>query len=162
MTLKEKLTADMKEAMKAKEAGKQRLSVIRLVRGAIRQLEIDGKKELVDEDVLGVISKEAKQRRDAIEEFKKGGRDDLVAAAEAEIAILMEYLPKQLSTGEIKGLVQEAIAASGATSPKDMGKVMKELMPKVSAPLFLPMPRPKLISMRLVPPTSLVLKTVNM
>lgn len=131
MTLKEKLTADMKEAMKAKEAGKQRLSVIRLVRGAIRQLEIDGKKELVDEDVLGVISKEAKQRRDAIEEFKKGGRDDLVAAAEAEIAILMEYLPKQLSKDEIKGLVQEAIAASGATSPKDMGKVMKELMPKV-------------------------------
>ena len=121
----------MKEAMKAKEAGKQRLSVIRLVRGAIRQLEIDGKKELVDEDVLGVISKEAKQRRDAIEEFKKGGRDDLVAAAEAEIAILMEYLPKQLSKDEIKGLVQEAIAASGATSPKDMGKVMKELMPKV-------------------------------
>ncbi len=121
----------MKEAMKAKEAGKQRLSVIRLVRGAIRQLEIDGKKELVDEDVLGVISKEAKQRRDAIEEFKKGGRDDLVAAAEAEIAILMEYLPKQLSKDEIKDLVQEAIAASGATSPKDMGKVMKELMPKV-------------------------------
>ena len=131
MTLKEKLTADMKEAMKAKEAGKQRLSVIRLVRGAIRQLEIDGKKELVDEDVLGVISKEAKQRRDAIEEFKKGGRDDLVAAAEAEIAILMEYLPKQLSKDEIQGLVQEAIAASGATSPQDMGKVMKELMPKV-------------------------------
>ena len=121
----------MKEAMKAKEAGKQRLSVIRLVRGAVRQLEIDGKKELGDEDVLGVISKEAKQRRDAIEEFKKGGRDDLVAAAEAEIAILMEYLPKQLSKDEIKSLVQEAIAASGATSPKDMGKVMKELMPKV-------------------------------
>ena len=70
MSLKEQLTADMKDAMKAKEAGKQRLSVIRLVRGAIRQLEIDGKKELVDEDVLGVISKEAKQRRDAIEEFK--------------------------------------------------------------------------------------------
>lgn len=131
MSLKEQLTADMKEAMKAKEAGKQRLSVIRLVRGAVRQLEIDGKKELGDEDVLGVISKEAKQRRDAIEEFKKGGRDDLVAAAEAEIAILMEYLPKQLSKDEIKALVQEAIAASGATSPKDMGKVMKELMPKV-------------------------------
>ena len=131
MSLKEQLTADMKEAMKAKEAGKQRLSVIRLVRGAIRQLEIDGKKELGDEDVLGVISKEAKQRRDAIEEFKKGGRDDLVAAAEAEIAILMEYLPKQLSKDEIQSLVQEAIAASGATSPKDMGKVMKELMPKV-------------------------------
>ncbi len=131
MSLKEKLTADMKEAMKAKEAGKQRLSVIRLVRGAIRQLEIDGKKELGDEDVLGVIGKEAKQRRDAIEEFKKGGRDDLVAAAEAEIAILMEYLPQQLTEDEIRALVKEAVATSGASSPKDMGKVMKELMPKV-------------------------------
>ena len=131
MSLKEKLTADMKEAMKAKEEGKQRLSVIRLVRGAVRQQEIDGKKELSDEDVLGVISKEVKQRRDSIEDFKKGGRDDLVAEAEAEIAILMEYLPKQLSEDEVRSLVQEAIAASGATSPKDMGKVMKELMPKV-------------------------------
>lgn len=131
MTLKEKLTADMKDAMKAKESGKQRLSVIRLVRGAIRQLEIDGKKELQDEDVLGVISKEVKQRRDSIEDFKKGGRDDLVAAAEAEIAILMEYLPQQLSEDEVRNLVKEAIAASGAASPKDMGKVMKELMPKV-------------------------------
>ena len=74
MSLKEQLTADMKDAMKAKEAGKQRLSVIRLVRGAVRQLEIDGKKELGDEDVLGVISKEVKQRRDSIEDFKKGGR----------------------------------------------------------------------------------------
>ncbi len=131
MSLKEKLTADMKEAMKAKEEGKQRLSVIRLVRGAVRQQEIDGKKELSDEDVLGVISKEVKQRRDSIEDFKKGGRDDLVAEAEAEIAILMEYLPQQLSEDEVRSLVQEAIAASGATSPKDMGKVMKELMPKV-------------------------------
>ncbi len=131
MSLKEKLTADMKEAMKAKEEGKQRLSVIRLVRGAVRQQEIDGKKELSDEDVLGVISKEVKQRRDSIEDFKKGGRDDLVAEAEAEIAILMGYLPQQLSEDEVRSLVQEAIAVSGATSPKDMGKVMKELMPKV-------------------------------
>ena len=131
MSLKDKLTADMKDAMKAREAGKLRLSVIRLVRGAIRQQEIDGQKELSDEDVLGVISKEVKQRRDSIEDFKKGGRDDLVAAAEAEIAILMEYLPQQLSEDEVRSLVKEAIAASGATSPKDMGKVMKELMPKV-------------------------------
>ena len=131
MSLKDKLTADMKDAMKAREAGKLRLSVIRLVRGAIRQLEIDGKKELQDEDVLGVISKEVKQRRDSIEDFRKGGRDDLVANAEAEIAILMEYLPKQLSEDEVRNLVKEAIAASGAASPKDMGKVMKELMPKV-------------------------------
>ena len=110
MTLKEKLTADMKDAMKAKDAGKQRLSVIRLVRGAVRQLEIDGKKELQDEDVLGVISKEVKQRRDSIEDFRKGGRDDLVANAEAEIAILMEYLPQQLSEDEVRSLVKELLS----------------------------------------------------
>ena len=131
MSLKDKLTADMKDAMKAREAGKLRLSVIRLVRGAIRQQEIDGQKELSDEDVLGVISKEVKQRRDSIEDFKKGGRDDLVAEAEAEIAVLMEYLPQQLSENEVRNLVKDAIVASGAASPKDMGKVMKELMPKV-------------------------------
>ena len=131
MSLKDKLTADMKDAMKAREAGKLRLSVIRLVRGAIRQQEIDGQKELSDEDVLGVISKEVKQRRDSIEDFQKGGRDDLVAEAEAEIAVLMEYLPQQLSEDEVRSLVKEAIDASGAASPKDMGKVMKELMPKV-------------------------------
>ena len=131
MSLKDKLTADMKDAMKAREAGKLRLSVIRLVRGAIRQQEIDGQKELSDEDVLGVISKEVKQRRDSIEDFQKGGRDDLVAEAEAESAVLMEYLPQQLSEDEVRNLVKEAIAASGAVSPKDMGKVMKELMPKV-------------------------------
>lgn len=131
MSLKEKLANDMKEAMKAREAGKARLSVIRLVRGAIRQIEIDQKVELDDEGVLAVISKEVKQRRDSIEEFKKGGRGDLVAQNEADIAILMEYLPAQLSEAEVKALVEEAVAAVGATGPKDMGKVMKELMPKV-------------------------------
>lgn len=131
MSLKEKLANDMKEAMKAREAGKERLSVIRLVRGAIRQIEIDQKVELDDEGVLAVISKEVKQRRDSIEEFKKGGREDLVAQNEADIAILMEYLPAQLSEAEVKALVDEAVAAVGAKDPKDMGKVMKELMPKV-------------------------------
>ena len=131
MSLKEKLTADMKEAMKAREEGRQRLGVIRMVRGAIRQQEIDGQKELDDDAVLAVISKEVKQRRDSIEEFKKGGREDLVAQNEAEIAILMAYLPQQMAEGEIRKLVQDAIAATGASSPKEMGKVMKELMPKV-------------------------------
>lgn len=131
MSLKEKLTADMKEAMKAREEGRQRLGVIRLVRGAIRQQEIDGRRELDDEAVLSVISKEVKQRRDAIEEFQKGGRDDLVRQNEAEIAILMEYLPQQMTEDEVRSAVQEAIAATGASTPKDMGKVMKELMLKV-------------------------------
>ena len=131
MSLKEKLANDMKEAMKAREAGKERLSVIRLVRGAIRQIEIDQRVELDDEGVLAVISKEVKQRRDSIEEFKKGGREDLVAQNEADIAILMEYLPAQLTEAEVKALVDETVAAVGAKDPKDMGKVMKELMPKV-------------------------------
>lgn len=131
MSLKEKLTADMKEAMKAREEGRQRLGVIRMMRGAIRQQEIDGQKELDDDAVLAVISKEVKQRRDSIEEFKKGGREDLVAQNEAEIAVLMAYLPQQMAEGEIRKLVQDAIAATGASSPKEMGKVMKELMPKV-------------------------------
>ena len=131
MSLKEKFANDMKEAMKAREAGKERLSVIRLVRGAIRQIEIDQRVELDDEGVLAVISKEVKQRRDSIEEFKKGGREDLVAQNEGDIAILMEYLPAQLTEAEVKALVDEAVAAVGAKDPKDMGKVMKELMPKV-------------------------------
>lgn len=131
MSLKEKLANDMKEAMKAREAGKARLSVIRLVRGAVRQIEIDQKVELDDEGILAVISKEVKQRRDSIEEFKKGGREDLVAQNEADVAILMEYLPAQLSEAEVRALVDEAVAAVGAQGPKDMGKVMKELMPKV-------------------------------
>ena len=92
MSIKDTLTNDMKEAMKAKE--KDRLAVIRMVRGAIKQIEIDSKKELDDEAVIGVISKEVKMRKDSVEEFKKGGREDLVAKTEAEIAVLMPYLPQ--------------------------------------------------------------------
>lgn len=129
MSLKEQLTNDMKEAMKAHD--KDRLAVIRMVRGAVRQQEIDGKKELGDEDVLAVIGKEVKMRRDSIEEFRKGGREDLVEKTEAEIAVLMPYLPAQLSEEEIRGLVQAAVEQTGAASQKDMGKVMGVLMPKV-------------------------------
>ena len=129
MSIKDTLTNDMKEAMKAKE--KDRLAVIRMVRGAIKQIEIDSKKELDDEAVIGVISKEVKMRKDSVEEFKKGGREDLVAKTEAEIAVLMPYLPQQLSEDEIRSLVQAAVEQVGASSPKDMGKVMGVLMPKV-------------------------------
>ena len=100
MSLKEQLTADMKEAMKNKE--KERLAVIRMVRGAIRQQEIDGQKELGEEDVIAVISKEVKMRRDSIEEFQKGGREDLVEKTQAEIDVLLPYLPAQLSEDEIR------------------------------------------------------------
>ena len=115
MSLKEQLTSDMKEAMKAHD--KDRLAVIRMVRGAIRQQEIDGKKELNDDDVIAVISKEVKMRKDSIDEFSK--------------EVLMPYLPQQLSEAEVKALVEEAVAATKAATPKDMGKVMGVLMPKV-------------------------------
>ena len=127
MSLKAQLMDDMKAAMKAKEDGKQKLAVIRMVRSAIRQTEIDGQKELDDNDIIALISKEVKMRKDSIDEFKKGGREDLVAQTEAEIAVLMPYLPEQLSEEEVRALVKEAIAATNATTPKDMGKVMAAL-----------------------------------
>ena len=129
MSLKEQLTADMKEAMKNKE--KERLAVIRMVRGDIRQQEIDGQKELGEEDVIAVISKEVKMRRDSIEEFQKGGREDLVEKTQAEIDVLLPYLPAQLSEDEVRELVKAAVEQTGAATPKDMGKVMGVLMPKV-------------------------------
>ena len=129
MSLMEKLTADMKEAMKQGE--KERLSVIRLVRGSVRQAEIDGKKTLSDDEIIGVITKEVKMRRDSIEEFERGGRSDLVEKTQAEIAILMPYLPAQLSPDEVRQIVETAVAEVGATTAKDMGKVMGVLMPRV-------------------------------
>ena len=129
MGLKEQLVADYKEAMKNKE--KERLAVIRMVRGAIRQQEIDGQKELGEEDVIAVISKEVKMRRDSIEEFQKGGREDLVEKTQAEIDVLLPYLPAQLSEDEVRELVKAAVEQTGAATPKDMGKVMGVLMPKV-------------------------------
>lgn len=131
MSIKERLNEDMKQAMRDKEAGKLRLSVIRMVRASIKNVEIDRKKELGDEEVLDVLAKEVKMRRDSLEEFKKGNRPDLVAGLEQEIDILMGYLPQQLSDEEVRALVAEAVAQTGAAGPKDMGKVMAALMPKV-------------------------------
>ncbi len=131
MSLKEQISSDMKEAMKAKEAGKLKLGVIRMVRSAIRQTEIDNKVELDDQGVLTVSTKELKQRRDSLAEFEKGSRADLVEKTQQEIAVLMAYLPEQLSEEEVRKLVNEAVQESGAAGPKDMGKVMKILMPKV-------------------------------
>lgn len=131
MLLREQLSADMKEAMKAREAGKLRLAVIRMVWSTIRNLEIDKKKELTEEEIAGVIAKEVKMRKDSIEEFKKGDRTDLVEQAEMEVAILLPYLPQQMSEEEVRQVVADTIAEIGATSPKEMGKVMSALMPKV-------------------------------
>ena len=129
MSLMDQLTADMKTAMKAHD--KDRLAVIRMARGAVRQKEIDGKKKLDDNDIIAVLSKEVKMRRDSIDEFKKGNRQDLVDKTQAEIDVLMSYLPQQMSEDEVKKLVEEAVAQTGAKTMKDMGKVMGVLMPKV-------------------------------
>jgi Uncharacterized conserved protein len=122
--LKTRLDADMKAAMKERETGKLRLSVIRMVKSAWRNQEIDQKRELSDEDILAILMKEVKQRRDSIEEFRKGNRQDLVDATEAEVAILQEYLPEPLSESEIEEIVKAVIQETGAQSKKDMGKVM--------------------------------------
>lgn len=131
MSLKEQLTEDMKQAMRDKEAGKLRLSVIRMVRANIKNVEIDRKQELSNDDVLDVLAKEVKMRRDSMDEFKKANRPDLVESLEQEIAILMNYLPQQLSEAEVRTLVESAVAETQAVSPKEMGKVMAVLMPKV-------------------------------
>ncbi|WP_425806768.1 GatB/YqeY domain-containing protein [Desulfitobacterium sp. Sab5] len=130
MSLKDRLVEDMKVAMKAKEEGKVRLSVIRMARAAIKNAEIDKKTEFDDQQVIEILAREVKMRRDSIVEFEKANRPDTVKALEEEISILMEYLPQQLSEGEIRQLVQETIAEVGAQSPKDLGKVMGKISPK--------------------------------
>ncbi|MCG8369180.1 MAG: GatB/YqeY domain-containing protein [Proteobacteria bacterium] len=122
MSLKNRITEDMKSAMKAGE--KDRLKVVRLILAAVKQVEVDKRVELDDAGVLSVLDKMVKQRRDSVEQFEKGGRDDLAAIEKAEIGVLQTYLPEPLSAAEIAALIDEAIAASGAESMRDMGKVM--------------------------------------
>ena len=130
MTLKDRLVEDMKVAMKAKEEGKVRLSVIRMARAAIKNAEIDKRIEFNDDQVIEVLAREMKLRRDALEVFGQADRPDKVKALEEEMAILMDYLPQQLSEGEIRQLVQETVTTIGASGPKDLGKVMGQLTPK--------------------------------
>jgi uncharacterized protein len=128
MALRERITEDMKTAMRAGD--KNRLATIRLALAAIKQREVDERITLDDGQVLAVIEKMIKQRREAIAQFESGGRADLVAKENAEIAVLQGYLPAQMSDAEIDALIAEAIAATGATSVKDMGKVMGYVKPK--------------------------------
>ena len=125
MSLKEELLQDMKTAMKAKEAGKTALSVIRMVRNSIRNTEINGKCELDDAGVAAVIAKEMKQRKESLAEFEKAGRSDLADQTKAEM-----YMPKQLTEDEVAQIVRDTIAGQDASSLK-MGDVMKLVMPKV-------------------------------
>jgi len=128
MALKDRITEDMKTAMRAGE--KDRLGTIRLALAAIKQREVDERIILDDAQVLAVLEKMIKQRREAITQFQTGGRADLVAKETAEIAVLQGYLPAQMSEAEIDQLIVESIAAAGATSIKDMGKVMALVRPK--------------------------------
>ena len=127
--LQEKLMDDLRQAMKSGD--KQRRSIIQLVRAGIKNAEIAQQKTLDDAGVLSVISKEVKQHRESIAEFKKGNRQDLVDKEEAELAILLEYLPQQISREEIIAAARQVIKEVGAQGPKDKGTVMQKLMPQL-------------------------------
>ena len=128
MSLKEQLVQDMKTAMKAKDQTK--VNTIRYTRAALKNREIEAGQELDDDGVLKVIASLVKQHKDSIEQYQQGNRDDLVAKEQAELKILEAYLPQQMTEKEVEALVNEAIEAVQAASMKDMGKVMKYIMPK--------------------------------
>ncbi|MGB5626938.1 MAG: GatB/YqeY domain-containing protein [Woeseiaceae bacterium] len=130
MSLKGQITEDMKTAMKAGD--KERLKVVRLMLAAIKQIEVDKRIELDDSAVLAVLTKMVKQRRDSIEQFEKGNREDLVKIERAEIAVLEGYLPEQLGADELAAMVDEAIQATGAEGIRDMGKVMGQIKAKAA------------------------------
>lgn len=133
MSLKERITDDMKAAMRSGE--KERLGVIRMITSAIKQREVDERIALDDAQVLSVLDKMIKQRKESLVQFQAGNRQDLVEKEAAEITLLQGYLPSQLSDTEIDALIKEAIAAIGAASIKDMGKVMAALRAKHAATL---------------------------
>jgi hypothetical protein len=131
MSLKARVTDDMKTAMRAKDSA--RLGTIRLLLAAIKQREVDERIELDDAAVSSIVEKLIKQRKDSISQFQAAGRDDLVAAEQAELVVLQAYLPEQLSAAEVEAAVVAAIAESGATSARDMGKVMGLLKPRLAS-----------------------------
>lgn len=130
MTLKAQITEDMKTAMRAKDV--PRLSAVRLLLAAIKQREVDERIELSDADVVAVIEKMLKQRRDSISQYEAANRMDLADVEKFEVSVLTAYMPQPLSESEVDALVAQAIAASGATSVKDMGKVMAAVKPQLA------------------------------
>ncbi len=130
MSLKTQITEDMKAAMRARDAA--RLSAIRLLLAAMKQREVDERIELSDADILGIIEKMLKQRRDSVTQYEAGGRQDLADVEKFEIGVLSEYMPQQLAEAEIAGEVAAAVAAAGAKGMQDMGKVMAVLKPKLA------------------------------
>jgi len=129
MSLKNRILDDVKTAMRARD--KSRLSVLRLITAAIKQIEVDQRIEMEDPAVLQVLDKMAKQRRESLEQFEKAGRDDLATQEQFELDILKDYLPEQLSEAEISALIAQAISDTGADSMRDMGAVMGLLREKV-------------------------------
>ena len=130
MSLKQQITEDMKAAMRAKETA--RLGAIRLLLAAMKQREVDERIELTDADVVAIIEKMLKQRRDSISQYKAANRQDLVDVEEFEVSVLQGYMPQQLSEAEIASAIAEAIASTGAAGPQDMGKVMGVVKPKLA------------------------------
>ena len=129
MNLNDRIMNDLKEAMKNKDSFK--LSVIRMVKGAIQLEKINKKRDLNDEEVIDVISKQIKLRKDSINEFEKAGRNDLADTTKKEVEVLNEYMPEQLSSEEVNKIIDEAFVKVNPTSQKDMGLIMKEVTPKV-------------------------------
>lgn len=127
-SIKDRLGADIKAAMKAGE--KERLGALRMIHAAIRQREVDERRELDDAATLEVLDKQAKQHRESLEQYRNAGREDLAAREEAELAIIAEYLPEPLSETELDALIEEALSETGATSMKDMGRVMAAVKPR--------------------------------
>ena len=130
MSLKDQITEDMKSAMKAGE--KDRLKVVRLILAAIKQIEVDTRAELDDPAVLGVLTKMVKQRRDSVQQFEAGNREDLAKIERDEIVVLEQYLPQQLSQDELTKMVDDVIQATGAEGIRDMGKVMGQIKAKAA------------------------------
>jgi uncharacterized protein YqeY len=130
MTLKERVTEDMKAAMRARDPA--RLSAVRLLLAAMKQKEVDERVELSDADVLGIIDKMVKQRRESIAQYEKAARADLAAVEKFEIEVVSAYLPQQLSQAEVEQAIAAAVAESGASGVKDMGKVMALLKPRLA------------------------------
>ena len=126
MTLKERLMEDMKDSMRNKETLKK--SVITMIRASVKQKEVDDRVDVNDDDVIELIAKQLKQRKDALVEFEKAERDDLIAQTKAEIEILASYLPQQLTDEELEAVVRDAVAEVNAQSVKDMGKIMGKVM----------------------------------
>jgi uncharacterized protein len=128
--LKDRITEDMKNALRAKDT--PRLGAIRLLLAAMKQREVDERIELTDADIVAIIDKMLKQRRDSITQYEKGGRQDLADAEKFEMTVLQAYMPAALSTEEIEAAIAQAISGAGAAGPQDMGKVMAVLKPKLA------------------------------